>query len=74
VVRKALSVMTDPANQPVFLHCSRGVDRVGVVVAVYRMEVDGWSKEEAEAEMDALGFHTIWYRLKKTVKEWRTGG
>lgn len=73
VVRKALSVMTDPANQPVFLHCSRGVDRVGVVVAVYRMEVDGWSKEEAEAEMDALGFHKIWYRLKKTVKDWRTG-
>ena len=74
VVRKVLSVMTDPANQPVFLHCSRGVDRAGVVVAVYRMEVDGWSKAEAEAEMDALGFHTIWYRLKKTVKEWRTGG
>ena len=74
VVRKALSVMTDPANEPVFLHCSRGVDRVGVVVAVYRMEVDGWSKEEAEAEMDALGFHKIWYRLKKTVKEWSIDG
>lgn len=72
-VRKALSVMTDPANQPVFLHCSRGVDRAGVVVAVYRMEVDGWSEEEAEAELDALGFHKIWFELKKTVKEWRSG-
>lgn len=73
VVRKALSVMTDPANQPVFIHCSRGVDRAGVVVAVYRMEVDGWSKAEAEAEMEALGFHEIWFQLKKTVKEWRSG-
>jgi protein tyrosine phosphatase (PTP) superfamily phosphohydrolase (DUF442 family) len=73
VVRKALSVMTDPANQPVFIHCSRGVDRAGVVVAVYRMEVDGWSEAEAEAEMDALGFHKIWFQLKKIVKEWRSG-
>jgi len=73
-VRKALSVMTDLANRPVFIHCSRGVDRAGVVVAVYRMEVDGWSEAEAEAEMDALGFHEIWSQLKKTVKEWRSGG
>ena len=66
-VRKALSVMTDPANQPVFLHCSRGKDRAGVVVAVYRMEVDGWSMAEAEAEMEAFGFHEIWSQLKKFV-------
>jgi len=45
----------------------------GVVVAVYRMEVDGWSEAEAEAEMEAFGFHWIWFRLKKTVKEWRVG-
>jgi len=31
VVRKALSAMTDPANKPVFVHCSRGADRMGVV-------------------------------------------
>jgi protein tyrosine/serine phosphatase len=72
-VRKALSVMTDPASQPVFVHCSRGVDRTGVVAAVYRMEVDGWSEAEAEAEMEAFGFHWIWSRLKKTVTEWSSG-
>ena len=72
-VRKTLSVMTDPANQPVFVHCSVGTDRTGVVVAVYRMEVDGWSKAEAEAEMEAFGFHWIWFQLKKTVTEWRVG-
>ena len=70
VVRLALSVMTDPANQPVFVHCSRGVDRTGVVAAVYRMEVDGWSKAEAEAEMDAFGFHEIWSQLKEFVRRY----
>jgi protein tyrosine phosphatase (PTP) superfamily phosphohydrolase (DUF442 family) len=73
IVRKALSVMTDPANQPVFVHCSVGTDRTGVVVAVYRMEVDGWSKAEAEAEMEAYGFDWIWFRLKKTVTDWKVG-
>jgi tyrosine-protein phosphatase SIW14 len=70
VVRMALSVMTDPANQPVFVHCSRGVDRTGVVAAVYRMEVDGWSKAEAEAEMEAFGFHEIWSQLKEYVRRY----
>jgi tyrosine-protein phosphatase SIW14 len=70
VVRMALSVMTDPVNQPVFVHCSRGVDRTGVVAAVYRMEVDGWSEAEAEAEMEAFGFHEIWSQLKEYVRRY----
>jgi len=70
VVRMALSVMTDPASQPVFVHCSRGSDRTGVVAAVYRMEVDGWSEAEAEAEMEAFGFHEFWSQLKEFVRRY----
>ena len=73
VVQKALSVMTDPANQPVFLHCSRGKDRAGMVAAVYRMEVDGWSEAEAEAEMEAFGFHEFWSQLKEFVRRYQGG-
>ena len=69
-VRKALSVMTDPANQPVFVHCSHGADRTGVVAAVYRMEIDGWSEAEAEAEMEAFGFHGFWSQLKEFVRRY----
>ena len=69
-VRMALSVMTDPASQPVFVHCSRGVDRTGVVAAVYRMEVDGWSEAEAEAEMEAFGFHAFWSQFKEFVRRY----
>jgi tyrosine-protein phosphatase SIW14 len=69
-VRKALSEMIDPANQPVFVYCSKGKDRTGVVTAVYRMEIDGWSEAEAEAEMEAFGFHEIWFQLKKFVRRY----
>ena len=70
VVRMALSVMTDPVNQPVFVHCSRGKDRMEVVAAVYRMEVDGWSEAEAEAEMEAFGFHEFWSQYKEFVRRY----
>ena len=72
-VRKVLSVLTDPENLPVFVHCAQGKDRTGVVVAVYRMEVDGWSEAEAEAEMEAFGFHEIWFQLKKFVRRYPDG-
>jgi len=72
-VRKALSVMTDPATQPVYVHCSRGADRAGVVTAVYRMDVDGWSEAEAEAEMEAFGFHEVWFQLKEFVRRYQDG-
>jgi len=69
-VRKALSVMTDPANQPVYVYCLRGADRTGVVAAVYRIKVDGWSEADAEAEMEAFGFHEAWFQLKEFVRRY----
>jgi protein tyrosine/serine phosphatase len=60
--------MTDPEAQPVFVHCMHGEDRTGIVLAVYRMDVDGWSNAEAEAEMQAFGFNDVWRDLKKFVR------
>ncbi len=73
MVRKAVALMADPANQPVFVHCRQGRDRTGVVVAVYRMEIDGWSPKEAEEEMQAYGFHDVWFRMKSFVRGYRPG-
>lgn len=39
------------------LHCKSGVDRTGFVVAVYRMQVQGWSYSRAHAEWVAMGRH-----------------
>ncbi len=33
------------------MHCRSGVDRTGYMLAMYRMTEDGWSKEQALAEM-----------------------
>jgi hypothetical protein len=40
-----------------FIHCEHGQDRTGLLVALWRVRRDGWSKSEAEKEMLAHGFH-----------------
>jgi protein tyrosine/serine phosphatase len=41
----------------VLVHCERGQDRTGLVIAAYRVRKCGWTKEAAMAEALALGYH-----------------
>jgi tyrosine-protein phosphatase SIW14 len=59
VIDEFLSVMDDPASRPVLLHCKAGLHRTGVLVAVYRMEYDGWDALAAVEELKANGFGDV---------------
>ncbi len=65
-----LRVVTDPARTPVFVHCQHGADRTGTMCAVYRIVVQGWSREDAIEEMRRGGFkfHKIWVGLPKYLR------
>jgi protein tyrosine/serine phosphatase len=39
----------------VFVHCRRGVDRTGTIVACYRIAHDHWENRKALAEAEANG-------------------
>ncbi len=69
-VDRVVALMADPANQPVFVHCRQGRDRTGIVVAAYRMKVEGWLLAEAEAEMQAFGFNDIWVNFKRFIRQY----
>ena len=64
-VARFLQIMSDPQNLPAFVHCQHGSDRTGTMCAIYRMAVQGWSKEEALSEMTqgGFGYHEIWKNL-----------
>lgn len=70
IINKIIDIMNDPKNQPVFVHCRQGQDRTGIVIAAYRMRVEGWSMAEAEGEMQDYGFNDIWTELKEFVRDY----
>ena len=53
-VEPVLKAMTDPANQPAYLHSGNG-DRTAMLWMIKRVVVDGWSVEQAGAEATAIG-------------------
>ena len=56
-VLKALrAIQTAEAKGPVLMHCKHGSDRTGLMAAMYRVVVQGWSKEDALNEMTQGGF------------------
>lgn len=55
-----LKLVNDQANWPVYVHCAGGRHRTGVLVAIYRMEMDSWGAEQAYREMKQFKFYSSW--------------
>jgi protein tyrosine/serine phosphatase len=51
-----LAIMDNPANYPVLIHCKAGLHRTGVMVAVFRMEYQGYSPAAALRDAKDNGF------------------
>jgi hypothetical protein len=61
-VLEAMKILSDPANRPIVIHCQHGSDRTGAMMALYRIVVQGWTKDDAIREMNAGGYHhSSWF-------------
>ena len=54
-----LEFMHTKKNQPVFIHCEHGVDRTGLIVALYRVKYEGVNVEIARQEWIDKGHNKI---------------
>ena len=52
---RAIALMKDPANYPIYVHCEHGIDRTGMLIALYRVFVQGWNRKAAHDEMVNMG-------------------
>jgi protein tyrosine/serine phosphatase len=84
-IDRFLDLMDDPANHPVLIHCRAGVHRSGIFAALYRLEYEGWSIEQALRDLRRNGFETakcnshndyirqylLCYRPRRELFDWR---
>lgn len=54
-IKRILGILEDDKGGAVFVHCLRGADRTGAVIASYRIDHDGWDNERALSEAKARG-------------------
>jgi tyrosine-protein phosphatase SIW14 len=66
---RALALINDPQLQPVFIHCKRGADRTGTIIACYRIRHDGWTDAAALAEAKRYGMARFERGMKDYVKD-----
>lgn len=56
-----LGLLENEGEGAVFVHCKRGADRTGAVIASYRIDHDGWDNARAlsEAKADGMSFFQL---------------
>jgi len=64
-VSKVLALF-ESSDGPVFVHCRRGSDRTGTVIACYRVSHDQWKNDKAYKEARSYGM----YWLERGMKDY----
>ncbi|HLI84138.1 MAG TPA: tyrosine-protein phosphatase [Bryobacteraceae bacterium] len=71
-IAKVERIFRDSSAGPVFVHCRRGADRTGTVVAIYRIAHDGWDNARALSEARSLGMSRLEWGMQHYVRNYRS--
>jgi protein tyrosine phosphatase (PTP) superfamily phosphohydrolase (DUF442 family) len=68
-VSRALAVLA--SGERVFVHCRRGKDRTGTLIACYRISFDRWQNQKALDEATSLGMSWIESGMRRYILNFR---
>jgi len=59
------------SEEPILVHCWHGSDRTGTVVAMYRIIVQGWTREAALDELvnGGYGYHAVYGNIPDYLRQ-----
>jgi protein tyrosine/serine phosphatase len=71
IVRAMRCLNAGVARGPVLVHCHHGSDRTGLIVALWRILYEGWSRQQALDELIAggYGYHPIWANIPRYLRK-----
>lgn len=72
-VATVLDIIDQSPNHPVFIHCQRGSDRTGTIIAAYRISREGWATKEALDEAKHNGMRWIQFAKKDFINDYHRG-
>jgi protein tyrosine/serine phosphatase len=69
-VARVMAILNDQQHWPVFIHCKRGSDRTGTMVALYRISNDEWTANQAMTEAKRHGMSWLEFGMKDYVSDY----
>ena len=69
-INEVLLTLQDSSKYPIFFHCEHGNDRTGLIAALYRVEVQGWTWQSALSEWKRLGHQGVGRAITYSLDEY----
>jgi len=66
-IEEVLSLIFRESSAKVYVHCLRGKDRTGTVIACYRIQHDGWDNRRALAEAKSYGMSSLEHAMQSFI-------
>jgi protein-tyrosine phosphatase len=70
-ITKILAMLEDSTTGPVFVHCWRGADRTGAVIAAYHIDRDNWDNARALRDAKAHRMSSFQIPRQNYIKNFR---
>jgi tyrosine-protein phosphatase SIW14 len=66
-ISEVLTLLDPDSAETIFVHCRRGADRTGTVIACYRIAHDHWKNQKALQEAKSYGMSWLEFAMQRYV-------